>query len=134
MPLAAGLSPRTYYNEQIIATPANTNSKSSSFNLGLVMLQQIVVLWPLGQNALIGVAFTLDGVALVPWNQPGSFVFDSGNRRTFDVGMLLDHPIVCLTHNGTSAAHSTFVTFVYTDAVLASDATPAAGLPVLSTT
>lgn len=132
MPLAVGLTPRTYYNEQIIVTPANTNSKSTLINVGLVMLQSVVVLWPLGQNALIGVAFTLDGVPLVPWNQPGSFVFDSGNRRTFDVGMLLDHPLVCLTHNGTSAAHQTFVTLVYTDAVLQGDTTPPEPLPVLS--
>lgn len=131
MPIAVGLSPRTYYSETVITTPANTNDKQTSINLGLVTLESIVVLWPPGQNALIGVAASLDGVWLIPWNQSGQFVFDSNNRRTFDVGMLLDHPLIIHTHNGTAASHQTFVTLVSIDVQLQGDITPPAALPTL---
>jgi hypothetical protein len=126
------LTPRTYYSETIINTPANTNSFATTIDVGLKVLQRITVLWPPGQNALIGVAAVLDGVWILPWNQTGAFVFDSGNRRTFDVGLLLDHPIVIRTHNGTPQVHQTFVTLEYTDPELQGDTTTAAPLPVLS--
>lgn len=131
MPLAPFLTPRTYYHESIIVTPANTGDQQTSVNLGLVILEAIVVLWPAGQNGLIGVAATLDGVWLVPWNQTGQFVFDSNNRRTFDVGMLLDHPLVIHTHNGTTASHQTFLTLVSSDPELEGDTAPPVSLPLL---
>jgi hypothetical protein len=131
MPLAPNLTPSTYYFEQIVATPANTNDQQTSINLGLKVLRQIVVLWPPGQNGLIGVAATLDGVWVLPWNQANTFVFDSNNRRTFDVGLLLNHPLVIHTHNGTTQGHQTFVTLVYADPELAGDIPVTGGLPLL---
>jgi len=132
MPLAVGLTQRTYYNEQQVATPANTNDQSTTVDLGFTMLQSILVLWPPGVNALMGIRFTLDGVQIVPANAAATFIFDSQARRPFDVGMLLRHPIVIHTHNGGASAHTLFVTFVLTDVVLPSDTQPATALPVLS--
>lgn len=131
MPLAPNLTPRTYYNEQAVTTPANTADASLSVNLGLVVLQTITVLWPPGHNALTGFRFTLDGVQIVPWNQSGTFIFDSNERRDFDVGMLLDHPVVIHSHNSDKIAHTNFVTFIYTDVQLPSDVPASSGLPLL---
>lgn len=132
MALSPLLTPRTYYQETIINTGPVVNDQQTSVNLGLKVLQQVEVLWPPGQVGLVGVALSLDGVWLVPWNQTGQFVFDSQNRRTWDIGMLLDHPVIVHTHNSGRTAHQTFVTFAYTDPELQGDTTVSAPLPVLS--
>jgi len=131
MPLAPNLTPNTYYFEKVVTTPANTGDLATSFDLGLTILESVQVLWPPGQNALIGVALALDGVWVLPWNQTGQFIFDSNERRDFSIGLLLDHPVVVHTHNATKAAHQTFLTFVTTDVPLPGDAPATQALPLL---
>lgn len=131
MPLAPLLTPPIYYNEQQVSTPANTNDKSTTVNLGLVVLQSVQILWAPGHNALTGVRLTLDNVQILPWNQSGVFIFDSATRREFSIGMLLQHPIIVHTHNADSIVHTHFLTFVYVDVQLASDVQPNAPLPIL---
>lgn len=103
------------YVTSTITTNKNTNTLNTVIDLGDRILQTVEILFAPGHVALTGVRLLMGGTAILPWNQPTSFIFGDNERLTFKLGIYVPGPITIVTHNADSVAHMHQITFALTE-------------------
>lgn len=113
------------YVELSVSTNKSTALKTTTWNLGNFILEELSVLWAPGHVALTGIRILLQGTAILPWNQPSVFIVGDNERRDYEVGLTLIHPLTVQTQNNDKFVHTHILVAKLRDIPLVSDATPA---------
>lgn len=79
------------------------------------LVRAVNMLFAAGQAALTGVAIANAGIQLLPWNQPGAFIFGDSERLDFALGLFLVGPITVRTINNDFFLHMLQLTWSLDD-------------------
>lgn len=102
----------------------NVTTQSTAAALGERMLESVDVYFAPGHAGLTGVALSYGGVAILPWNQPGSFLLGNSERRVFEIGIHVSGPVTITTRNlDRGFAHAIVLTWKLTEIVLTGEST-----------
>lgn len=94
-----------------ITTPART-SGVTTVDLGSRRLVRAVsVFFAPGHVGLTGVAITNAGIQLVPWQQPGTYLYGDSERIEVSMGLFLVGPITVKTINADTYPHTVQLTW-----------------------
>lgn len=126
----------TKYLTLNVSTPPSTASQTTAFALGTRKLLSLDIFWARGANGLVGVRVEFASVALLPWNQPTSFVVGNSERRIFDMGIQIIGSVNVVTANNDPAfAHTVVITAAVQELeTVATGSTPIALMPLVETT
>lgn len=94
-----------------ITTPART-SGVTTVNLGASRLvRAVTVFFAPGHVGLTGVAIANAGIQLVPWQQPGTYLYGDSERIEVPMGLFLVGPITVQTINADTYPHTVQLTW-----------------------
>lgn len=82
-----------------ITIAANTTTQSTNVNLGERWLDSLNVFFRPGHAGLTGVRVLYGNVAVLPWNQPTTFLTGGSERREFEIGLHVSGVLVVTTQN-----------------------------------
>lgn len=102
---------QTKYVTSTITTPRSTTLLTTDIDVGDRIIKTVEILFAPGHVALTGVRLRLAGVAILPWNQPNSFIFGDNERLTFELGIYVSSILRIDTRNTDSVAHLHQITF-----------------------
>lgn len=98
-----------------ITTPARS-SGTTIVDLGARRLVvACTVFFAPGHVGLTGVAISNAGIQLVPWQQPGQYVYGDSERLEFPMGLFLVGPITVATINADTYPHTVQLTWKLDD-------------------
>lgn len=91
---------------------------ATNVELGLVIVDTIEVLIPLGHAGLTGLRVTYDGATILPWTQGDRWLIGDNVDRAFPVGLPVSHPLVVRAFNTDDTfPHTFFLNIAYRDQV-----------------
>ena len=131
MPKTTSFDVSARYVELKVTTAAKTATKSTAWNIGQAILEELQVLWSPGHVALTGIRLMVGNVALLPWNQPTTFLVGDNERRVFEVNYHVTNPLTIVTQNNDTFAHTHYFVAMLRDVPLASDV-PRPVVPIVS--
>lgn len=107
------------YQVTTISLAKNVATQTTQVTLGERMLESVDVYFAIGHAGLTDVQIAYGGVTILPWNQPGSFLFGSNERRFFELGIHVSGLLTVTTRNHDRAyAHTIVLTWKLTELVL----------------
>lgn len=132
MPLNVPLNVATYTNEFQQVVPAHTPSLVQNVTLGFRIVDTIGMLFAQGHVALTGFRLEYDGKAIIPWDQPTSFLVGNDERRVLPLNFQVMKPMRFVFLNSDNVPH-TFNWFIEShDVPVPSDNASAPALPLLT--
>ncbi len=84
-----------------VATPTTT-----AWNLGPVIVEELEVMIPRGHAGLTGVHVDYQGVALLPWGQPATFLIANDETISVPVDLEIGAPLSVVAYNVDSFDHT----------------------------
>jgi hypothetical protein len=98
-----------------VAVPASTADAVTTITLPNGWLESVIVLWPPGANALVGMRLVYNGAQIVPWplSAAATFAVGSGERLVLPVDMYTPAPIQVHNTNTDLLTHTIYQTFVW---------------------
>lgn len=99
-------------------TPINTAPgapQSTALNLGWCILDRVELRIPPGHFGLTGWSLQVNGVGLIPWQQPGEFIIGDDDHLALAIDIELDTGLTIVTYNqDTLYPHTHYARFIYT--------------------
>lgn len=88
---------------------AQASPQSDSWNLGPVIVEELQVMIPRGHSGLTGIHVDYQGVALVPFATPATFLVASDETITVPIGLEVGAALTVVTYNTDTFAHSFYL-------------------------
>lgn len=105
-----------------------STTKAATLDCGERIVETLDVKWAPGHVGLVGFRITYNGVAILPWNQPTSFVFGDNERLFYDLGIHVAAPLAIAMVNQDTYRHTLIFTAKLRELKLPGEAAP----PLLS--
>lgn len=108
----------SYIHVANITTPISTPidaPQQTALTLGWCMLNSVYLRIPAGHQGLTGWALSVNGVPVIPWQQPGVYLV--GDNEVFSelMGLQIDTGLEIVTYNlDTAYPHTHYARFSYT--------------------
>lgn len=117
--------------QRAFSVPAATLAAApliQALDLGHTVLNKVDLLIPAGHAVQTGIALTLAGQAILPFDQPLRYITGDGQSFTFPIGIEIDAGLRMQGINLDVFAHTFYLTFELDDLALAQS--PSSGLIV----
>lgn len=99
---------------------AQASPQTTSWDLGAVIIEELQVMIPRGHSGLTGIHVDYQGVALVPFATPATFLVASDETITVPMGLEIGAPLSVVTYNTDTFDHS-FYLRAFVDVLLGDD-------------
>lgn len=99
----------------VVAGTARATPSSQSVDLTATRLDRVEVLIPSGHSGLTGVQLQYDGVTVLPWGVPDTWLIGDGETIDFASGLSMGHAATLRGFNADVYDHSWYVRLVVTD-------------------
>lgn len=86
--------------------------------IGDVWLYQIEIRIPPGHNGTTGLQVTNNGIAIVPWGNPPTWLVDSDRTLTYPVETEVDSQLAVVGYNIGAYDHEFYLRFLYSPMTL----------------
>lgn len=131
MPAELSQHPEVKHFRVDVAVAANTAAAAATATnvaLGLVIVDSIEVLIPIGHAGLTGLRVTYDGATVLPWTQDDRWLIGDDIERVFALGLPISHPLVVRAFNTDDTfPHTFYLNIAYRDQVASLEETGNAG-------
>lgn len=118
------------YLQTSIVTNARTALKTTTWTFGPAILDELQILWAPGHLALTGVRVSVQGVTILPWNQPTAFLVGDNERQIYAMGIHIFSSITVATQNNDGYVHTHYLVAKLSDVPLTGDNPSPAALPL----
>jgi len=88
---------------------AQASPQTTSWSLGPVIVEQLEVMIPRGHSGLTGIHVDYQGVALMPFATPPTFLIASDETITVPVGLEIGAPLSVVTYNLDTFDHAFYL-------------------------
>lgn len=132
MPLTTLLNVSQYINEGQQTIARNTAGLTVNVNLGFRVIDEIGMLFAQGHVSITGFRLMYDGKAIIPWDQPTTFLVGNNERRVLPVGLQVLKPMQFVFANNDNLPHTFFWYIASHDVPVPSDNASAPALPLLT--
>lgn len=118
------------WNVTTAASTARLTPQTDTFRVPLRQLVRITLTVPRGHQGLTGIEVETQGLQLVPFNQPGTFVIADESRFDWPIALQVDGTLTAKSFNTDVWPHTFYFILYLTSPPLAPSAGPTELLPI----